>query len=126
MATTPTRKKAQAPAAARKPAARNPETGNGTFEESLAALGRKADEARGRLAEMTDEGARVASRSLQKASRATRAKLRELERKWKQLEPKKKATVLAGVLGAIAAAVAVPLAVRQRRKTRQRKAAPES
>ncbi|KAB2963086.1 MAG: hypothetical protein F9K18_09030 [Thermoanaerobaculia bacterium] len=94
-----------------------------TFETAFAALGRKADEARVHLAELADEGAKGAGRTLQKASRATQSGVRKLNAEWKKLPPKRKAQALAGVLAAIAAAVAVPLAVRQRRKTRARKAA---
>ncbi len=94
----------------------------GSFEATLSALGRKADEARERLSELGDESARAAGRQLQKTSKATRDQLQKLERNWKKLEPKKKAQLIAGVLGAIAAA-AVPLVVVQRRKAKKRKTA---
>lgn len=97
-----------------------------SFETAFAALGRKADEARVHLAELADEGAKSAGRTLQKASRATQSGVRKLNAEWKKLPPKRKAQALAGVLGAIAAAVAVPLVVRQRRKARARKSAGKS
>lgn len=92
-----------------------------SFETAFAALGRKADEARARLSEMTDEGAQSAGRTLQKASRATQSGMRKLNADWKKLPPKRKAQAIAGVLGVIAAAVAVPIVVRQRRKARAKK-----
>lgn len=92
-----------------------------SFETAFAALGRKADEARTRLSEMTDEGAQSAGRTLQKASRATQSGMRKLNADWKKLPPKRKAQAIAGVLGVIAAAVAVPIVVRQRRKARAKK-----
>jgi pyrroloquinoline quinone biosynthesis protein B len=111
--------------AGRAPAAPAKAAPAASFETAFAALGRKADDARARLSEMTDEGARSASRTLQRASRATQVKVRKLNADWKRLPPKKKAQVLAGVLSAIAAAVAVPLVVRHRRKVRARKSAEE-
>lgn len=90
-----------------------------TFEATLAALGKKADEARDRLAELTDEGAKAASKQLQKASKATNAKLKQLQKEWQKLEPKKKAQVIAGVLGAIAA-VTVPVVVAKKKKAKKK------
>jgi len=95
---------------------------NASFETTLAALGKKADEARDKLAEMTDEGAKAAAKQLQKASRATNAKLEQLQQDWHKLEPKKKAQIIAGVLGAIAA-VAVPIVVAKKRKAAKKRAA---
>ena len=93
----------------------------GTLEVALAALGRRADEARVKLATMTDDGAKAAGKSLDKASKATKSKVRDLNRKWQKLEPKHKAQWIAGVLGAIAAAAAIPLVVRERRKKKTKK-----
>lgn len=110
-----------------KPAPR-PRAGAGTkpaasFETAFAALGRKADDARTRLSGMTDEGAKVATRELQKATRAAQTKVRKLNADWKNLPPKRRAQVVAGVLGAIAAAIAVPFAVRKLRRSRAGKPA---
>jgi hypothetical protein len=104
-------------------AARPEKAAAASFETTFAALGRKADEARVRLSELTDEGAKSAGRALQKASIATQSGVRKLNARWQKLPPKRKAQALAGLLGAIAAAVAVPLVVRQRRKARARKSA---
>jgi hypothetical protein len=94
------------------------------FETAFAALGRKADEARVKLAELPDEAAKAASQQLQKASKATQAKLRELQKGWRKMEPKKKAQVIAGVLGAIAA-ITVPIVVAKKRTARRKAAAGE-
>jgi F0F1-type ATP synthase membrane subunit b/b' len=91
---------------------------SGDFETTLAALGKKADEARAKLAEMPDEAAKAASRQLQKANKATQAKLRELQKGWQAMEPKKKAQVIAGVLGAIAA-ITIPVVVAKKRKAKK-------
>jgi hypothetical protein len=80
-----------------------------TFESALAGLGRRADEARAKLLEMTGESAAAASKSLANAGRATRGKLDQLEKGWKKMTPAKRAAAVAGVLGAIAAAVATPI-----------------
>jgi hypothetical protein len=85
----------------------------GVIEVALAALGRRADEARVKLAELGDEGATAASQSLQRASSATRTQLGKLEKTWKGLDAPKKAAVVTGVLAAIAAAAA-PLVRRKK------------
>jgi hypothetical protein len=94
-----------------------------SFENTLAALGRKADEARDKLAEMTDDGAKAAAQQLKKASTATRARLAELQKDWRKLEPKKKAQIIAGVLGAIAAVTVPIVAAKKRKAARKKKAA---
>jgi hypothetical protein len=108
-------------ATGRRPAASSRTAPTGSFETAFAALGRKADDARAHLAELTDEGAKNASRSLQKATHAAQVKVRKLNAGWKRMPPKRKAQVLAGIVGAIAAAIAVPLAVRHRRKVKSGK-----
>lgn len=90
----------------------------GDFETAFAALGKRADEARSRLAELPDEAARTAGKQLQKASKATQAKLRQLQKGWQTMEPKKRVQVIAGVLGAIAA-LTVPIVVAKKRKTKR-------
>lgn len=112
-ATSPRTPRARASGARKAPAK--------SFETAFAALGRKADEARVRLSELTDQGAQSAGRALQKASRATQSGMRKLNADWKKLPPKRKAQAIAGVLGVIAAAVAVPIVVQKRRKARVKK-----
>ncbi|MEZ5312415.1 MAG: hypothetical protein R2862_01570 [Thermoanaerobaculia bacterium] len=108
-ATKSTRKAAKAPAP-------------GSIELALAALGRRADEARVRLGTLSDESAKAAGKSLDKATRATKAKVNDLNKKWQKLEPKRKAQWIAGVLGAIAAAAAIPIVAKERRKAKAAKA----
>ena len=50
--------------------------------------------------------------------RAAQTRVRKLNADWKNLPPKRRAQVLAGVLGAIATAIAVPLVVRKIRRSR--------
>ena len=109
---------------AAKPAARTRQSA-GDFETAFAALGRKADEARVKLAELPDDAAKAASQQLQKANKATQAKLRELQRGWQKMEPRKRAQVIAGVLGAIAA-VTVPIVIAKKRKARKRATAADA
>lgn len=116
-APAPRKKPAARKSAAKKPAA--PKAGS--MEVAFAAIGRRADEARAKLATMTDEAAQAGKKSLDKATKATGAKLEELNRTWQKLPPKRKAQWIAGALGAIAAAVAVPIAVQKRRKSKKAK-----
>lgn len=114
----PTTRKAPAKRAARP--ARRP----GSFETALAALGRKADEASGKLAELTDEGAKAANRQLAKASKATSVQVEKLQKGWQKMDATRRAQVVAGAFAALAAAV-VPIVVHRRRKGQRRASADE-
>lgn len=113
----------KAPAPKKKPAAKKSPAAPkaGSMEVAFAAIGRRADEARAKLATMTDEGAKAGKKSLDKATKATRAKMNEINEGWQKLPPKKKAQWIAAALGVIAAAVAVPVAAKKRRKAKQAK-----
>lgn len=113
----------KAPAPKKKPADKKSPAAPkaGSMEVAFAAIGRRADEARAKLATMTDEGAKAGKKSLDKATKATRAKMNEINEGWQKLPPKKKAQWIAAALGVIAAAVAVPVAAKKRRKAKQTK-----
>lgn len=116
-----TRKPAARKSVAKKPAQSAAAPRAGSMEVAFAAIGRRADEARAKLATMTDEGAKAGKKSLDKATKATRAKMNEINEGWQKLPPKKKAQWIAAALGVIAAAVAVPVAATKRRKAKKAK-----
>jgi hypothetical protein len=62
--------------------------------------------ARAAIAEASDQGATVVRRAVGSASRVSRRTVTRLAREWKAMDPKKKARVLAALLGAAAAASA--------------------
>lgn len=106
---------------AAKPAAKKSAPAGASFETALAALGRRADETAAKLAELKDDGAKAAGKQLDKASKAANVKLRELQKGWQKMEPKKRAQLVAGAFAALAAAVAVPVVVRRKRAAKVRK-----
>jgi hypothetical protein len=85
-----------------------------SFEGVIRSITGGVTVARAAIAEASGQGATVVRRAVGSASRASRQTVTRLAREWKAMDPKKKARVLAALLGAAAAASA-PL-VRKRFK----------
>ncbi len=89
-------------------------SGGMSFEGVIRSITGGVAVARAAIAEASGQGATVVRRAVGNASRASRQTVTRLAREWKAMDPKKKARVLAALLGAAAAASA-PL-VRKRFK----------
>jgi hypothetical protein len=105
---SPTRRKA--PARARRAPSRR------SFEEVIRSITAGVSVARAAIAEASEAGAGAVRRVVGDASTASRRTVTRLASEWKAMDPKKKARILAALLGAAAAASA-PL-VRSRLKRR--------
>ena len=103
------RKKA---ASRRKPAPRG-----SSFENVIRSITGGVAVARAAIAEASGQGASAVKSALGSASSASRKTITRLAREWKAMDPKKKAGILAALLGAAAAAATAPL-VRGRLKKR--------
>jgi len=77
-----------------------------TFEGVIQSITGGVSVARAAIAEASGQGATVVRRVVGNASRASRQTVTRLAREWKAMDPKKKARVLAALLGAAAAASA--------------------
>ena len=71
------------------------------------------------LSTLTGEGARATRDTYEQAAKAARQATNELSGKWKKMDTSKKAQVVAGILAALAAAIATPLALSRRKKKRK-------
>ena len=97
------------PAARRKTAARRPSNGAAiSFESVIRSITGGVAVARAAIAEASENGASAMMRAADTASRASRRTVTRLADEWRSMEPKKKARLLAALLGA-AAAASVPL-----------------
>jgi hypothetical protein len=97
------------PAARSKPAARRGPAAKGvSFESVVSSITAGVAVARAAIAEASEEGASAVRRAAGSASRASRKTVTRLAREWRSMEPKRKASLLAALLGA-AAAASVPL-----------------
>ena len=115
-------RKAASPGGARKaaprrrPAARKKKTARAqSFESVLRGITGSVALARAAIAEASGHGAAAVARALGSASTSSRRTISRLAREWKGMDPKKKARVLAALLGAAAAASA-PLVARRFKK----------
>ena len=115
--TTPGRRARKA-APRRKPAAarRKSRSKAGSFESVIESITGSVAVARAAIAEASGQGATAVARALGSASASSRRTITRLAKEWKGMDPKKKARVLAALLGAAAVASA-PL-VRSRFKKR--------
>jgi hypothetical protein len=98
------------PAARRKPASRQQ-----SFESVLKGIAGSVAVARAAIAEASGQGAATVKRALGNGSASARRTITRLAKEWKGMDPKKKARVLAALLGAAAAASA-PLVRRRFKK----------
>ena len=87
-----------------------------SFESVIHSITAGVSVARAAIAEASGQGATAVVRAVGNASTASRRTISRLAREWKAMDPRKKARVLAALLGAAAAASA-PL-VRSRWKKR--------
>jgi hypothetical protein len=108
----PARKKAAgrrtaSPAARRKAPARRKSTASGnSFEGVIRSITASVSVAREAIAEASGQGATAVRRAYGTASKASRKTVTRLANEWKAMDPKKKAGILAALLGAAAAASA--------------------
>jgi hypothetical protein len=98
------------PAARRKTSAREQ-----SFESVLKSIAGSVAVARAAIAEASGQGAATVKRALGSASASSRRTITRLAKEWNGMDPKKKARVLAALLGAAAAASA-PLVRRHFKK----------
>lgn len=120
---SPARKPASG-AARRAPARKRPATGKArrrvgardqSFEGIIRGIAASVAVARAAIAEASGHGAATIKKALGSASVSSRKTITRLAREWKGMDPKKKARVLAALLGAAAAASA-PLMARRFKK----------
>jgi hypothetical protein len=103
-------------AARPKTAARRKSADKGiSFETVIRSITGGVAVARAAIAEASEEGATAVRRAARSASKASRKTITRLAGEWQSMEPKKKASLLAALLGA-AAAVSVPLARKSLKK----------
>ncbi|HEY1250420.1 MAG TPA: hypothetical protein VGH97_04475 [Thermoanaerobaculia bacterium] len=98
------------PAARKKTASREQ-----SFEGIIRGIAASVSVARAAIAEASGHGAATVKKALGSASNSSRRTITRLAREWKGMDPKKKARVLAALLGAAAAASA-PLMARRFKK----------
>lgn len=106
----------RAKARTRKPAARKKTAARDqSFEGIMRGIAASVSVARAAIAEASGHGAATVRKALGSASTSSRKTITRLAREWKGMDPKKKARVLAALLGAAAAASA-PLVARRFKK----------
>ena len=86
-----------------------------SFESIIRGIASSVSVARAAIAEASGHGAATVRKALGSASVSSRRTITRLAREWKGMDPKKKARVLAALLGAAAAASA-PLVAKRFRK----------
>ena len=110
-------RKTRKPAAPRTRAAsrRRRDSSNVSIEGLIRSIAGGVAIARAALAESSGEGATAVRRAAGNATRASRKTVSKLAEEWRALEPRRKASLLAALLGA-AAAASVPLVRRSLKK----------
>jgi hypothetical protein len=106
----------KAPARRKAPSRARRTSGRRSFEEVIRSITGGVAMARAAIAEASEAGADAVRKAVGDASTASRRTVTRLANEWKAMDPKKKARILAALLGAAAAASA-PL-VRSRLKRR--------
>ncbi len=99
-------RKARPSAARRKSASSRRSARPATIEGVMRSITGGVAVARAAIAEASGQGATAVRRAVGSASRVSRKTVTRLAREWKAMDPKKKARVLAALLGAAAAASA--------------------
>jgi hypothetical protein len=101
-------RKARPAAARRKPAAsaRRKASRPASIEAVIRSITGGVSVARAAIAEASDQGATVVRRAVGSASKASRRTVTRLAKEWKSMDARKKARILAALLGAAAAASA--------------------
>ena len=100
------RRKPAARSRAKAPARRKSRAGSSSFEGVIRSITSGVTIAREAIAEASGQGATAVRRAVGTASKASRKTVTRLANEWKAMDPKKKAGVLAALLGAAAAASA--------------------
>jgi len=108
----PAASRRRAPSTAKR---RRPAKGGITFEGVIRSITGGVTVARAAIAEASGTGASAVLRTVGRASNASRDTVSRLAREWKAMDPRKKARILAALLGAAAAASA-PLVRRSLKK----------
>jgi hypothetical protein len=103
---TASTRKARPSAARRKPASSRRSARPATIEGVMRSITGGVAVARAAIAEASGQGATAIRRAVGSASKVSRKTVTRLAREWKAMDPKKKARVLAALLGAAAAASA--------------------
>jgi hypothetical protein len=111
---TPAARKPAAPRR-RAPARRRKASRGVSFESVIQSITGGVTVARAAIAEASGHGASAVWRTVGRASTASRQTVSRLAREWKAMDPRKKARILAALLGAAAAASA-PLVRRSLKK----------
>ena len=101
-----TARKTAKPAARRKAPARRKAASGPSFEAVIRSITGGVTVARAAIAEASDQGVTAVRRAVGDASKVSRKTVKRLAAEWKAMDPKKKAGVLAALLGAAAAASA--------------------
>ncbi len=105
------------PAARRKaPAGRRKTSRTASFEGVIRSITGGVAVARAAIAEASDQGASAVRGALGTASRASKKTVNRLAGEWKAMDPKKKAGILAALLGAAAAAASAPMVHKRLKK----------
>ncbi len=97
-------------------ARRSPRTGS-SFGSLIRAITGGVTVARAAIAEASGQGTAAVRQALGTASSASKKTVTRLAKEWRAMDPKKKAGILAALLGAAAAAASAPI-VRSRLKKR--------
>jgi hypothetical protein len=97
------------------PARRKPAAKGVSFESVIRSITGGVAVARAAIAEASDQGATAVRRAAGTASRASRRTVTRLAGEWRAMGPKQKASILAALLGA-AAAASVPLVKKSLKK----------
>ena len=100
------RRKPGARSRAKAPARRKRSARSTSFEDVIRSITASVTVAREAIAEASGQGATAVRRAVGTASKASRKTVTRLANEWKSMDPKKKAGVLAALLGAAAAASA--------------------
>ena len=100
------RRKPAARGKAKAPARRKRSVRSTSFEGVIRSITAGVTIAREAIAEASGQGATAVRRAVGSASKASRKTVTRLANEWKSMDPKKKAGVLAALLGAAAAASA--------------------
>ena len=102
-------RKARPAATRRKPraAARRRPAGPANIEALIRSITGRVEIARAAIAEASDQGATAVRRAVGSASKASRRTVTRLANEWKSMDARKKARVLAALLGAAAAAAPI-------------------
>jgi hypothetical protein len=76
-------------------------------------LAKRANRAGAKIADLSEEGANAARRTLGRVNTTSRQTIARVRREWDRLDSTRKAQFVAGLLGALAAAAAVRKATRK-------------